>query len=83
MAGRTGCGICGVEQLAQVKQHCNNFKQSNRLQTLNPTIFNYCLIQLEAAQQPSQQTGADHTAAFYPYRGIISDSRRCRQTRCP
>ncbi|QIM63917.1 formate dehydrogenase family accessory protein FdhD [Pasteurellaceae bacterium Orientalotternb1] len=65
MAGRTGCGICGVEQLEQVQQNCKNVIQSDRLQGVNPLILNDCLAQLESAQQLAKQTGASHAAAFF------------------
>ena len=65
MAGRTGCGICGVEQLNQVQQDCKFFPKSNRLQMVNPMIFDDCLSQLEQAQSLSKQTGASHAAAFF------------------
>lgn len=69
MAGRTGCGICGVEQLEQVNQSCNIFRKSNRLQNINPLILNDCLTQLEQAQQIAKQTGASHAAAFFSPEG--------------
>lgn len=65
MAGRTGCGICGVEQLEQVQQSCKNVVRSDRLQEVNPLILNHCLTQLENAQQLAKQTGASHAAAFF------------------
>lgn len=64
MAGRTGCGICGVEQLEQVSQ-CKILPKSNRLQGVDPAILDNCLAQLEQAQQLAQQTGASHATAFF------------------
>lgn len=71
MAGRTGCGICGVEQLEQVQQDCKNFAKNNRLQGISPLIFDYCLTQLEQVQQLSHQTGASHAAAFFSPQGEL------------
>lgn len=65
LVGRTGCGICGVEQLEQVQQSCKNFVRSNRLQQVNPLILENALQQLELSQSLSQLTGASHAAAFF------------------
>lgn len=71
MAGRTGCGICGVEQLAQVQQSTQNFPKSDRLHGVDPRIFDRCLSQLEHQQQLAQQTGASHAAAFFSPTGEL------------
>lgn len=71
MAGRTGCGICGVEQLEQVQQSCKIFPKSNRLQAINPIILDRCLAQLEQSQEIAQQTGASHAAAFFSETGEL------------
>lgn len=71
MTGRTGCGICGVEQLEQVKQSCNLAKKSHRLSNINPLIFNQALTQLEQSQQLSKETGASHAAAFFTPEGDL------------
>lgn len=71
MAGRTGCGICGVEQLEQVQQDYKNFAQNDRLHGISPLIFDDCLVQLEASQQLSKQTGASHAAAFFSPSGEL------------
>lgn len=71
MAGRTGCGICGVEQLEQVQQDCKNFVKNDRLLGVSPLILDRCLGQLEAAQSLSKQTGASHAAAFFSPQGEL------------
>ncbi len=71
MAGRTGCGICGVEQLEQVQQHCKFFPKSERLQQVDPRILTACLAELEKAQSLSHQTGASHAAAFFSPEGKL------------
>ncbi|WP_301097937.1 formate dehydrogenase accessory sulfurtransferase FdhD [Otariodibacter sp.] len=71
MAGRTGCGICGVEQLEQVQQNCKLFPRSHRLYNISPLIFDSCLEQLEQAQLLSHQTGASHAAAFFTPNGKL------------
>lgn len=71
MTGRTGCGICGVEQLEQVSQSCKFLQKNDRLQAVNPQVFDDCLQQLEQAQQLAQQTGASHAAAFFSPQGEL------------
>lgn len=71
MAGRTGCGICGVEQLEHISQSCKLLQKSDRLQKVDPLIFDDCLIQLEQAQQLAKQTGASHAAAFFSPQGTL------------
>lgn len=71
MAGRTGCGICGAEQLEQVKQSCKLVQKSDRLQGVNPLIFDRCLEQLERAQRLGEQTGASHAAGFFSVEGEL------------
>ncbi|AHG75157.1 Protein FdhD [Mannheimia varigena USDA-ARS-USMARC-1296] len=71
MAGRTGCGICGVEQLEQVNQSCKIVKRNNRLQGVNPLILESCLEQLKNAQILSKETGASHAAAFFSMQGEL------------
>lgn len=71
MAGRTGCGICGVEQLEQVNQSCKIVKKNNRLHSINPLILENCLVALENAQSLSKETGASHAAAFFSPEGQL------------
>ncbi|MGX3020629.1 formate dehydrogenase accessory sulfurtransferase FdhD [Ursidibacter sp. B-7004-1] len=71
MAGRTGCGICGVEQLEQVQQNCKFFPKSHRLHSIDPIIFDHCLAQLEQHQILAKQTGASHAAAFFTPNGEL------------
>lgn len=71
MAGRTGCGICGVEQLEQVNQSCKIVKKNDRLQNIDPQILDACLNQLEQAQILSKETGASHAAAFFSPEGRL------------
>lgn len=71
MAGRTGCGICGVEQLSQVQQNLSHFTPLDRLKQLNPRIFDDCLQQLEQHQRLASITGASHAAAFFSPEGKL------------
>lgn len=71
IAGRTGCGICGVEQLNQVQASGQILQKNNRLQGIEPTIFPQCLAQLETTQHLNQLTGASHAAAFFSPQGKL------------
>lgn len=71
MAGRTGCGICGVEQLEQVQQFCKKSTVLSPLQPVDFRIFNRCLAKLEQAQTLAHQTGASHAAAFFSPKGEL------------
>jgi FdhD protein len=67
MAGRTGCGLCGIESLAQLKRH------------LAPVISNkrFPLValldgmrRLPNFQYLQQSTGATHAACWVDYNGV-------------
>ncbi|MGR6980539.1 formate dehydrogenase accessory sulfurtransferase FdhD [Testudinibacter sp. P27/CKL/0425] len=68
LAGRTGCGLCGVEQLQQVARPLTPL---NRTLQLDLTKLNHCLAQLQQAQQLAQQSGATHAAAFFNLEGKL------------
>ena len=66
LTGRTGCGICGTEQLNQVYKHFPKLEQTfqfdiNRLDN--------CLTTLQIHQQLAKQTGATHACAFFDLQG--------------
>ena len=66
LTGRTGCGICGTEQLNQIYKHFPKLEQTfqfdiNRLDS--------CLTTLQIHQQLAQQTGATHACAFFDLQG--------------
>ena len=62
LTGRTGCGICGAEQIEQVYK---NVAKLDRTLTLNVRQFDTCLQQLYEAQELGKQTGSTHAAAFF------------------
>ena len=62
LTGRTGCGICGAEQIGQVYK---NVAKLDRTLTLNVRQFDACLQQLYEAQELGKQTGSTHAAAFF------------------
>ena len=68
LVGRTGCGICGVEQLQQIRRH---YAAIQATFTLDLTRLDHCLEQLEQQQVLAQQTGATHAAAFFSPQGKL------------
>ena len=68
LTGRTGCGICGAEQIQQVYK---NIKKLDRTLTLNVRQFDTCLQQLYEAQELGKQTGSTHAAAFFSAEGKL------------
>ena len=68
LTGRTGCGICGAEQIEQVYK---NVAKLDRTLTLNVRQFDACLQQLYEAQELGKQTGSTHAAAFFSAEGKL------------
>ncbi|AKD39192.1 formate dehydrogenase accessory protein [Pasteurella multocida subsp. multocida OH4807] len=68
LAGRTGCGICGTEQLQQVYKP---LPQLDCTFALDLNKLDDCLIQLQQAQELGKQTGATHAAAFFDVTGQL------------
>ncbi len=68
LTGRTGCGICGAEQIQQVYK---NIKKLDRTLTVNANQLDGCLQQLYEAQELGKQTGSTHAAAFFSAEGKI------------
>lgn len=61
MAGRTGCGVCGVEQLAEIGKPLQPLPFS---QTFDLTRLDDALSQLKSFQPVGQLTGCTHAAAW-------------------
>ncbi|MGV6988541.1 formate dehydrogenase accessory sulfurtransferase FdhD [Testudinibacter sp. P80/BLE/0925] len=68
LAGRTGCGLCGVEQLQQVTRPLTALEHTLQFDL---SKLNGCLQQLQQAQQLAQQSGATHAAAFFNLDGEL------------
>ena len=68
LTGRTGCGICGAEQIQQVYK---NIKKLDRTLTVNANQLGGCLQQLYEAQELGKQTGSTHAAAFFSVEGKL------------
>ncbi len=62
LAGRTGCGICGTEQLQQAVKTLPKLPKTF---TIDPTKLNHCLFELKNSQELNRQTGATHAATFF------------------
>ncbi|BFU59440.1 MULTISPECIES: formate dehydrogenase accessory sulfurtransferase FdhD [Rodentibacter] len=62
LTGRTGCGICGTEQLNQVYK---NFPKLDRTFEFNINLLDDCFSALQKNQILGKQTGATHAAAFF------------------
>lgn len=74
MAGRTGCGLCGAENLSQVMRlpqaAANIIKQS--LQTVNAKSVQNAVANIQPLQALQQATGATHACAWADVEGNIS-----------
>lgn len=68
MAGRTGCGLCGTESLAQVRQVLPPAARRGAVQVA-PAALARALHELRAAQLLSHVTGAAHAAAWCDMEG--------------
>ncbi|OOF84464.1 sulfurtransferase FdhD [Rodentibacter ratti] len=66
LTGRTGCGICGAEQLNQVYK---KLPKLDRTFQLDINLFDYCLSTLQSYQQLGKKTGATHACAFFDLQG--------------
>ena len=68
LTGRTGCGICGAEQIQQVYK---NVAKLDRTLTFHILQFDTCLQQLYETQELGKQTGSTHAAAFFSTEGKL------------
>ncbi len=69
LAGRTGCGVCGVEQLEQIGKPLTPLPFT---QTFPLAQLDSALAQLKDVQPVGQKTGCTHAAAWiHPEGGLI------------
>lgn len=66
--GRTGCGVCGVEQLAEIGKPVPPLPFT---QTFPLVSLETALAQLEQVQQVGQLTGCTHAAAWIDPQGAL------------
>ncbi|WP_439294891.1 formate dehydrogenase accessory sulfurtransferase FdhD [Lonepinella sp. BR2882] len=72
LTGRTGCGICGSEQLSQVTK---KLAKLHRTLTFDLNRLDDCLTQIQNAQILGKQTGSTHAAAFFDPQGNLLATR--------
>ncbi|MCK3658891.1 sulfurtransferase FdhD [Pasteurellaceae bacterium Pebbles2] len=68
LTGRTGCGICGSEQLDQVTK---KLPKLDRTFCFNLNLLDDCLNKIQQAQVLGAQTGSTHAAAFFDQHGNL------------
>nr|WP_328805314.1 formate dehydrogenase accessory sulfurtransferase FdhD [Spirabiliibacterium falconis] len=68
LTGRTGCGLCGVEQLNQVTRPLTDVEQTI---TFSLSQLDDILIQMQQQQVLAQKCGATHAAAFFSPQGEL------------
>lgn len=68
MAGRTGCGLCGVEQLTEVVKPIAALPIT---QSFNLSYLDHALKQLTQVQPIGQLTGCTHAAAWLNPQGEV------------
>ncbi|WP_405050655.1 formate dehydrogenase accessory sulfurtransferase FdhD [Serratia sp. AKBS12] len=66
LAGRTGCGVCGIEQLAEIYRPIPPLPFSQRFSLSN---LDRALEQLRQVQQVGQLTGCTHAASWITPQG--------------
>lgn len=64
MAGRTGCGLCGADSLAQVLRPMPALPPRVASDTVSPAAVAWAMDELAALQVLNQATGAVHAAAW-------------------
>jgi FdhD protein len=70
LAGPSGCGLCGLESLADAVRTPPRIASAARFDT---TAIHTAMAALPAAQRLNQQTHAVHAAAFWhPQRGLVA-----------
>ena len=69
LAGKTGCGLCGAENLAQAMRYPAPLKTQSRF---NAKAIVTGLKAIQAQQKLQQQTGATHASAYVQSDGTVS-----------
>lgn len=68
MAGRTGCGVCGIEQLADIFRPVTPLPFT---QTFSLANLDHALRQLRQVQEVGQHTGCTHAASWISPEGEL------------
>ena len=69
LAGKTGCGLCGAENLAQAMRYPALLKAQRRF---NAKAIVTGLKEIQAQQKLQQRTGATHASAYVQSDGTVS-----------
>jgi FdhD protein len=72
LAGRTGCGLCGVESLAQLARPVQSVESGG---WLSPAGLDAATAALHAQQHLHRRTSAAHAAAFVRWSGALVEVR--------
>jgi FdhD protein len=72
LAGRTGCGLCGIESLAQLARPVQPVESGG---WLSPAGLDAATAALHAQQQLHRRTSAAHAAAFVRWSGALVEVR--------
>lgn len=72
LAGRTGCGVCGVEQLNDVGRPVSPLPFT---QTFDLSVLDAALGQMRQYQPIGELTGCTHVALWLNEQGIIMDGK--------
>jgi len=70
LTGRTGCGLCGAETLAQAVRHPPAVQAAAAV--FSADTMHAALEQMQSQQLLQQQTGATHAAAWLDHSGKIA-----------
>jgi FdhD protein len=73
LTGRTGCGLCGAESLAQVFKTPEHSKAS--MPSLSLQVIDAAMVQLKSQQPLQQITGATHACAIANDQGQVLQVR--------
>jgi FdhD protein len=72
ISGRTGCGLCGIEDLAHLPAVRTRIAAAK---PIDPTAIKRALVALEASQPLNARTHAVHGAAWFDPGGVIIAAR--------
>lgn len=71
LAGKTGCGICGVESLSYFNSFLNKDYPNRNELTITEKLISKGLIEFKANQIIQIKTGSTHAAAFFDQHGNL------------
>jgi FdhD protein len=72
LAGRTGCGVCGIDSLERLDLSPEHLPRDAWVQALQPATVLRAFAQLPALQPMNAQTGAHHAAGWAEADGTVT-----------